>query len=84
MTQTQCEQLVSRVLAYVAGTGLPVRRDTTIAALRLVEQALEQDAVEDVYAYVMDRLPQQFSLPQVDLPPLAPPIRRGSIGYSKP
>ena len=83
MGQTQCEQILSRVLAYLNSMGMPVTRDVSMAALRLVEEALAQDDDQDLYAWVMARLPQQFSLPQLELPPLAPPVNRGSIGYGE-
>ncbi|NPU94483.1 MAG: hypothetical protein HPY82_21440 [Gammaproteobacteria bacterium] len=81
MSQTQCEQILSRVLAYLSSLGMPVTREVSMAALRLVEEALSQEDFPDLYAWVMARLPQQFALPQLELPPLAPPINRGSIGY---
>jgi hypothetical protein len=78
---TQCEQVLGRVLAYLSGTGMPLSRELSVVALKLVEEALEREETQDVYAYIMDRLPQQFALPQLQLPPLAPPVNRGSIGY---
>ncbi|MFZ5602328.1 MAG: hypothetical protein ACOY7J_07745 [Pseudomonadota bacterium] len=81
MGQTQCEQILSRVLAYLSSLGMPVTRDVSMSALRLVEEALAQEDEQDLYAWIMARLPQQFTLPQLELPPLAPPINRGSIGY---
>jgi hypothetical protein len=81
MAHTECEQVLGRVLAYVSGTGLAISREVAIVALKLVEDALSQDPGTDLYAYVMERLPLQFVLPSVGLPPLSPPIQRGSIGY---
>lgn len=81
MGQTPCEQVLSRVLAYLAGMGMPITRDISRMALRLVEEALAQEDTDDLYAWIMERLPRQFLLPQLDLPPLAPPVHRGSIGY---
>lgn len=82
MGQTQCEQVLSRVLAYLSGMGMPVTREVSMMALQLVNEALAQDDVQDLYAWVMERLPRQFALPELELPPLAPPVNRGSIGYS--
>lgn len=80
MGQTHCEQVLSRVLAYLAGMGMPVTREVSMMALQLVNEALAQDE-QDLYAWVMERLPRQFTLPALELPPLAPPVNRGSIGY---
>jgi hypothetical protein len=79
---TLSEQLLARVIAYLEGLDMVVTRAASARALELVQEALcQQD--EDPFAYVMDRLPLQFALPQLDLPPLGPPVNRGSIGYSK-
>lgn len=76
------EELLARVIAYLEGQDMVVTPAASVRALALVQEALIQQD-EDPFAYVMARLPQQFALPQLDLPPLGPPINRGSIGYSK-
>jgi hypothetical protein len=77
----KCEQALARVLAYLRGMDIPLTVDTSIAALKLVEEALAASEA-DLYGYIMDRLPERFALPELQLPPLTPPIRRGSIGYA--
>ena len=79
---TLSEQLLARVIAYLEGLDMVVTRAASARALELVQEALSQQD-EDPFAYAMERLPRQFALPQLELPPLGPPINRGSIGYSK-
>ena len=82
MSTTLCEQLLSRVLAYMEGVGVIITPDIASQALALVEQALRRPDM-DPFALVMQRLPETFHLPHLSLPPLAPPINRGSIGYNR-
>lgn len=81
MNGVKCEQALARVLAYLRGLDIPLTVDASIAALKLVEEALAANEA-DLYSHIMDRLPERFALPELQLPPLAPPIHRGSIGYA--
>ena len=83
MGDTLSERALARVLAYLTGMDVPMTTETNIAALRLVEEAITMHQ-PDIYGYIMDRIPERFALPDVQLPPLTPPIRRASIGYGKP
>lgn len=80
MPITICEQALDRVLAYLEWSGIPLTDSVCLAALKLVESVLAEPA-EDPLAAVMDRLPEHFQLPHGARPPLAPPLKRGSIGY---
>jgi len=82
MTKTLSERALARVLAYLQGMHVQLDMNAHIAALKLVEEALASGEA-DIYVYIMDRLPERFSLPTLQLPPLTPPLRRGSIGYRK-
>lgn len=82
MSKTECEHALSRVLAYLSLLGMPLSRELSVVALKLVEEALNSDE-EDIFEYVMKQLPQRFSLPPLSLPKTAPPIHRGSIGYGE-
>lgn len=81
MNGVKCEQALARILAYLRGMDVPLTVDASIAALRLVEEALATNET-DLYGYIMDRISERFTLPELQLPPLTPPIRRGSIGYA--
>ena len=83
MKKTLSERALARVLAYLQGLHVPLDMNTHIAALKLVEEALASGEA-DIYVYIMDHIPERFSLPTLQLPPLTPPLRRGSIGYGKP
>jgi len=82
MGDTACERALARVLAYLNGMNVPLTKAASISAMKLVEEALGQDSVE-VYVYIMDRIAERFVLPEFQLPPLTPPILRGSIGYGE-
>ena len=82
MGNTISERALARVLAYLNGMDVPMTAETNIAALQLVQEAITLNHT-DIYDYIMDRIPERFTLPDLHLPPLTPPIRRGSIGYVK-
>ncbi|MBF8270528.1 MAG: hypothetical protein HW386_2237 [Gammaproteobacteria bacterium] len=82
MRMTVSERALARVLTYLNGMDVPMNNATHIAALKLVEEALTREEV-DLYVYIMDRIPERFSLPELQLPPRTPPLHRGSIGYGK-
>lgn len=89
---TASEHALSRVLGYLRLCGVPMDRDISIAALRLVEELVAElpaTAVCDddphdesgLIEAVMLRLPTRFELPEPNLPPVFPRIERGSIHY---
>jgi hypothetical protein len=80
MAHTLGEHALARVLQYIAGTGAELTDAHTLIALQLVEEGL-QSGQQDLMAWVMGELPRRFDLSQRQLPPVAPPIVRGSIGY---
>nr|WP_067290091.1 hypothetical protein [Marinobacterium profundum] len=80
MAHTLGEHALSRVLEYMAGTGAELTDAHTLIAFKLIEEGL-QSGQPDLMAWVMDELPLRFDLPQRPLPPVAPAIVRGSIGY---
>jgi hypothetical protein len=83
MLKSDCEHALSRILIYIRLLGLPVSREISIEALRLVEEAMQQSP-DDIFGYVMQRLPHRFSLPPPSIPRPMPPVNRGSIGYGGP
>ncbi len=74
------ELALTRILAYLEASGVEVTREVNLAALRLVQEALE-DSNAAPLDYVMSRIREQFSVPVQPLPPAFPAINRGSIGY---
>jgi hypothetical protein len=79
---TSTEQLLARLIAYLEGTNLAITPAVGHRALSLMQLALQQQEM-DPLAFLMEQLPLQFTLPELALPPLTPPINRGSIGYYK-
>jgi len=80
MARTLGEHALSRVLEYLAVNGVALNDSHTLVALQLVEEGLQQNGV-NLMSWVMDELPRHFELPAVKLPPVSPPLARGSIGY---
>jgi len=87
-----CEQVLARVLMYLRSLDVPETSEVAQQALRLVEEAFayseahpekksEAESAEILFRYVMERLPQRFSLPDTPMPPSMPPVNRASIGY---
>lgn len=84
------EQVLARVLMYLRTLGVVESREIAREALRLVEDAYasaenqsDSASEEDLFRYVMERLPQRFSLPDIPMPMSMPPVNRASIGYEE-
>ena len=80
MDRLLAEEALSRVYDYLSAMGIEISREVTLQVLRLVEAglALEQ---EDPLRHIMSKVRENFGLPQSDLPPVAPGVIRGSMGY---
>ena len=81
MPYTVVEDALGRVLAYLRGVGVTVTPAVTRQALRLIEEALDEQR-SDLVATVMCRLPEYFELPAIAVPRGAPRIRHGSLRYA--
>ncbi|MDX1635627.1 MAG: hypothetical protein R3280_13380 [Marinobacter sp.] len=80
MAKTLCQLALDRVIAYVRGYGMEPTPAVCRQALRLVDAAMDEGS-EDLMARVIDRVPDFFELPELQLPRQRPPMKRGSIGY---
>lgn len=93
MEKTICQYALDRVMLYLQSYGVEPSPDVCRRALALIDSCL-REAVEcepgaermtalpaGVLERVIDRLPEYFELPELEVPPQRPPIRRGSIGY---
>ena len=76
------ELALTRMLAYLEASGVEVTREVNLAALRLVQEALEDPAGAPL-DYVMERIRERFNMPAERLPPAFPTLNRGSIGYDE-
>lgn len=82
MSATHSEIALSRVLAYLRLSRIPLTREVMLEALSLVQEVLRGEArVEPLLERLMERLRDHFPLPSPALPPVCPSIRRGSIHY---
>ncbi|MFC6672168.1 hypothetical protein [Marinobacterium aestuariivivens] len=80
MARTLGEHALSRALEYLAVNGVDLSDRHTLLALQLIEEGLQRGEA-DLLAWVMDELPKRVELPQLRVPPVAPMLVRGSIGY---
>lgn len=82
MTATLSEHAMARGLAYLGLCGIPLTREVMISLLGLIQEALAEDQGEqDLPERVMTRLAARFPLPDPQVPPICPPMQRGSLGY---
>lgn len=81
MPYTVVEDALGRVLAYLRGAGVTVTPAVTRQALRLIEQALDEQQ-DDLVAAVMRRLPEHFELPPIVVPEATPRVHHGSLRYA--
>lgn len=76
-----CQQALERVLAYLGDDGVVLTTESCRQALRLVESALAEGAGADLPARCVASIPDYFECPHEIIPPVNPPLKRGSIGY---
>lgn len=93
MEKAICQYALDRVMLYLQSYGVEPSSAVCRRALALIDSCLEEAATREpgteqatalpagVLARVIDRLPEYFELPDLEVPPQRPPIRRGSIGY---
>lgn len=88
MARSDSQELLDRVLAYLALSGYVMTPATERRALQLVGAVLAEaapdgtrPATERLLDLAMNQLPLYFTLPRPVSPQIDPPINRGSIGY---
>ncbi len=82
MIATPGEVALTRVLAYLRLGRMPITREVMIEALALVQEELrEEERLQPLIERLMVRLQAHFALPNPALPPVCPPLHRGSIQY---
>lgn len=81
MAKAICQHALDRVMAYLRGHDIAPTNDVCRMALEVVDAALSEGS-EGVMARALDKIPEFFDLPEPRVPPQAPTLERGSIGYS--
>ncbi|EON92770.1 hypothetical protein MARLIPOL_08454 [Marinobacter lipolyticus SM19] len=81
MPETVCQLALERVLTFLCDSGVDLDSETCRTALRLVDDALTEGDGPDLTARCVDRVPEYFSLPEMNVPLAGPPLERGHIGY---
>lgn len=74
-------QLLGRLLVYLEMSGAGADRSTFDNALALLSNERSDHDQRIAFEALMSRIPDYFPVPPVDIPPVAPPVQRGSIGY---
>lgn len=84
MIITPGEVALTRVLAYLRLVRMPITREVMLEALALVQTELrEEDQLSPLLQRLLTQLPAHFTLPDPALPPVCPPLHRGSIQYGE-
>jgi len=76
------DDLFSRTFGYLTGNRILLTRDRALAALRLIEEILITDTPDPLEQVVLE-LPRRLDLADNPVPPVCPPLRRGSIGFGR-
>lgn len=82
MAKAMCQQALDRVIAYLRGYGVEPTHDVCRKALRLIDSAMDEGG-EQLIARAIDRIPEYFELPDLEVPPQRPDLMRSSIGYHR-
>jgi hypothetical protein len=83
MTQTLAEHALCRVCDYLSARGIELSREVTIQAMQLVQAGLASEH-DDPLKTIMENVREKFGPLNAELPPVAPGVIRGSMGYEKP
>jgi hypothetical protein len=81
VARSNAEYSLGRVLAYLRWSGVPLTRDMTRLAFRIVEQAVA-DGDADLVSRAMEEVSRRIAMPELRLPPATLPIKRASLGYA--
>ena len=80
------ENALIRVLGYLRLAGIQLRPDAAELALRIVSDLIEESGapVDDteLTKRALDRLRERLDVGPGTIPPVAPALRRSSIGYA--
>jgi hypothetical protein len=74
------EDLFNKIFRYIRLSGMSLTRDSTLAALQLIEELLATEST-DVLARVMAELQGRLNISEISLPLICPQVNRCSIGY---
>lgn len=97
MDDISFQHVFSRVYGYLCEAGVEMTSERCRQMLQLIDEAMAEigegsnNIANDrrelgghrLLKSVMDRLPEYFAIPEVNIPTAAPPLCRGSIGYHR-
>lgn len=81
MAIARAEDLVARVLAYLAWSGVKLTAEVEREALLVVAEVLGSDS--PTFADCLQRLAPHLNVPRSTRPQPCPALRRDSIGYGE-
>lgn len=85
MRDIDLQDAFNRVYLYLLESGVEMTEDHCCKLLRMLEKAVQtSDAGTTVRDRVVEMLPEYFTLPEISVPEICPPLKRGSIGYYPP
>jgi hypothetical protein len=81
------QQVFSRVYNYLCEAGVDMASEQCRQMLQLIDDAVAEVGADEgghrLLENAMNRLPDYFTVPDVQIPAVAPPLCRGSIGYRR-
>src|SRR5690554_7631306 len=72
-------QMLGRLLAYLEMSGAGADSGAFDNALALLSNEHAGDDQRVAFEMLISRIPDYYPVPTVDIPPVAPPVQRGSI-----
>ncbi|SHK45496.1 hypothetical protein SAMN05216369_2115 [Marinobacter antarcticus] len=87
MEDISFQHVFSRVYNYLCEAGVEMASEQCRQMLQLIDDAVAEVGADQgghrLLENAMNKLPDYFTVPEVQIPPAAPPLCRGSIGYSR-
>jgi hypothetical protein len=80
MQEFAYEDLLYRIFMYIRLTGASFTRDSTPAALKLIEELLITESTGS-FDRVMAEVQRRLNLSEISLPLICPQVNRSSISY---
>jgi hypothetical protein len=80
MQELVYEDLLNRIFLYIRLTGASFTRNSTVTALKLIEELLITESTGS-FDRVMAEVQGRLNLSEISLPLICPQVNRSSIGY---
>ncbi|HEA52492.1 hypothetical protein LCGC14_1385870 [marine sediment metagenome] len=87
MEDISFQHVFSRVYNYLREAGVEMASEQCRQMLQLIDDAVAEVGADEgghrLLENAMNKLPEYFTVPDVQIPAASPPLIRGSIGYNR-